>query len=153
MAPFLYARRNFGTFYGRAHVVLLSVRQSVRLVRPTPLSFRVLLHNLAVSSPQTVSVRDVSVFLCMHVKRFKKSLLYFLIGKIHFRYKSIVDTDTKSSRGRRQWEFFEAMDHLLAGDSAVKPVVIISSSKGKFIYVDPFGIGRLTGFSLTIQSC
>lgn len=48
---------------------------------------------------------------------------------LKYRYKTIADANEKSGRGRRKWEFFEAMDELLAGDPSVRPVAVISSSK------------------------
>ncbi|XP_060589697.1 uncharacterized protein LOC132744920 isoform X2 [Ruditapes philippinarum] len=48
---------------------------------------------------------------------------------LKYRYKTIVDANEKSGRGRRKWEFFEAMDELLAGDPSVRPVSVLSSTK------------------------
>jgi hypothetical protein len=53
---------------------------------------------------------------------------------IHFRYKLIVDGNEASGRGRKKWEYFEAMDELMAGDPSVHPAVTCGSIKGWCTY-------------------
>jgi hypothetical protein len=47
---------------------------------------------------------------------------------INFRHKKITDNNEKSGRGRSTWQYYDAMEELLAGDPAVRPIKVVASS-------------------------
>ncbi|KAH3835405.1 hypothetical protein DPMN_108751 [Dreissena polymorpha] len=46
---------------------------------------------------------------------------------IKFKYKKIVDQHATSGSGRKNWEYFQRMDELFAGDPSVRPAMVVSS--------------------------
>ncbi|XP_060556226.1 uncharacterized protein LOC132716908 isoform X2 [Ruditapes philippinarum] len=45
------------------------------------------------------------------------------------RHKVITDDNGKSGRGRRTWQYFDAMNEVLAGDPAVRPLRVMGSTE------------------------
>ncbi|KAH3712018.1 hypothetical protein DPMN_071695 [Dreissena polymorpha] len=43
------------------------------------------------------------------------------------KYKKIVDQHAPSGSGRKNWEYFQWMDELFAGDPSVRPAMVVSS--------------------------
>ncbi|XP_052771354.1 uncharacterized protein LOC128211016 [Mya arenaria] len=47
---------------------------------------------------------------------------------LKYRHKVITDSNAKSGRGRRSWQFYEAMEEVMAGDPAVRPIKVVASA-------------------------
>ncbi|XP_060579047.1 uncharacterized protein LOC132736021 [Ruditapes philippinarum] len=61
------------------------------------------------------------------------------------RHKKITDNNEKSGRGRSTWQYYDAMEELLAGDPAVRPIKVVASSTAT-----PAAESTSTGSSATL---